>query len=575
MNHFFNKLVGEDESFSIQHRLLNVVLIFSVILSVLSGIGNIVLALGPVLISISFGCGLLSLFIYYLSFIKRKYSAAMLILTIICIFLFTPILWIYNGGSSGVAAYFILFFSSIITALLRGKQRCFAFLALVGMTLTMIVLEYNYPEVIVPYADAFSRFGDIAISLALILWANIAFIAVLITYYIKEYDRSRSFATQLVEQKMEMKLQKNIQAINEKLQQEIEERRQIEQTLRLSEERFMKSFKESPVPMCIFSWKNHLFLDVNTSFLNTFEYESNEILGQTLLELHLSLKLEACLFRVMEEKKAVYNLQLPFLTKSGAEKIGLFSVELLEINEEPCLLCVINDITEHIRLEKEVTRLDHLNLIGEMAASLGHEVRNPLTTVRGFLQMFQAKREFTSQREYFDLMIEELDRANSIITEFLSLAKNKKIDLARHDLNTIISKIYPLLQADALGAGKTITLELNDIPEIQLDEDEIRQYILNIVRNGLDAISYKGNIIIKTYLDLDQVILEIKDNGTGIPPEVLTKFGTPFMTTKNNGTGLGIPICYRIAERHEAKIEIETGSSGTIFRLKLKKQLSS
>lgn len=222
---------------------------------------------------------------------------------------------------------------------------------------------------------------------------------------------------------------------------------------------------------------------------------------------------------------------------------------------------------EKQKMDNAMSRLDRLNLIGEMAASIGHEIRNPLTTVRGYLQHFSRKKDFADYGEDFEVMIQELDRANLIITEFLSLAKNKKVDLEPNDLNHTISKIYPLLQADAVGGGKSIILELGKIPTILMDENEIKQCILNLVRNGLEAIKNKGIVIIKTYMNDQSVILAIQDSGEGIHEDILGKLGTPFVTTKENGTGIGIPICYRIAERHNAQLDIETSTAGTTFSL--------
>ncbi|WP_378951630.1 ATP-binding protein [Pelosinus sp. sgz500959] len=225
---------------------------------------------------------------------------------------------------------------------------------------------------------------------------------------------------------------------------------------------------------------------------------------------------------------------------------------------------------EKQKIENAINKLERLNLIGEMAASIGHEIRNPLTTVRGYLQYFTLKKEFSDYKESFIVMIQELDRSNLIITEFLSLAKNKKVDLKLNNLNIIISQIYPLIQADAVGAGKNITLELGEIPNILIDENEIKQYILNLVRNALEAIKYKGIVSIKTYMDGQRVVLDIQDNGEGIPQEVIDKLGTPFVTTKDHGTGIGIPICYKIAERHKAQLDMETSSRGTKFSIKFR-----
>lgn len=225
---------------------------------------------------------------------------------------------------------------------------------------------------------------------------------------------------------------------------------------------------------------------------------------------------------------------------------------------------------EHQQREKvlqEIARIDRLDSIGDMAASIGHEVRNPMTTVRGYLQLFQRKAHFAEHSEQINTMIEELDRANSIITEFLSLAKNKAVNMKIGNLNTVIYALYPLLQADALRRGHDVLIELGDITDSEFDENEIRQMILNLVRNGLEAIQHEGIVTIRTYAHRDQLILSIEDTGTGIKEEVMSKLGIPFVTTKQDGTGLGLPVCYRVAERHGAKISVKTGRSGTTFTI--------
>jgi len=226
---------------------------------------------------------------------------------------------------------------------------------------------------------------------------------------------------------------------------------------------------------------------------------------------------------------------------------------------------VIRDSEKWRESEEEITRLDRLNTVGEMAASIGHEVRNPLTTVRGYLQHYGRKAAFADYRESFELMIEELDRANSIITEFLSLAKNKAITMSSTDLNQVIQSLVPLLQSNALLRGSNIELELEDIPEVRADDKEIRQCILNLTSNALDATPKGGTVTIRTFTDGNRMVLAVRDHGPGIPPEIKEKLGTPFLTTKENGVGLGLAVCYRIAQRHNAAIEVNSSSEGTVF----------
>jgi len=233
------------------------------------------------------------------------------------------------------------------------------------------------------------------------------------------------------------------------------------------------------------------------------------------------------------------------------------------------IMGIARDVTERKQMEAEMERLDGLNLIGQMAASIAHEIRNPMTTVRGFLQLLGFKPNLSDYKNYFELMIEELDRANSIITEFLSLSRNTPIELNMHNLNTILNRLLPMLQADALKNEQLMFVELEEIPNFELNEHEIRQVILNLVRNGFESMAAGGAMTIKTYLENDQAIIAVSDQGSGIPPEVLKNIGKPFLTTKEQGTGLGLAVSYNIVHRHRGTITIKTGTEGTTFSIKL------
>lgn len=226
---------------------------------------------------------------------------------------------------------------------------------------------------------------------------------------------------------------------------------------------------------------------------------------------------------------------------------------------------IIRDITSRKSLEQIALRADRLNTVGEMAASVAHEIRNPMTTVRGYLQLLMNKKEFSLYLDRFELMIQELDRTNSIIREYLCMAKEKRSDLKKCCLNSIIKSLMPLIQAEAIASSADIAQDLSEIPDLQLDEDEIRQLLLNLVRNGLEAMPTGGRLNICTFMDKGKVILSVSDKGPGIPDHILNNLGKPFLTTKDNGTGLGLPMCYRIAQRHQADIQVKTSDQGTTF----------
>lgn len=265
----------------------------------------------------------------------------------------------------------------------------------------------------------------------------------------------------------------------------------------------------------------------------------------------------------------IHSLEVRYEKSPQGSYNFLLSAEFLQ-GEWPAeflgYIITLTNITEYRRLANELRRFESLNLIGEMAASIGHEVRNPMTTVRGYLQWFLGRPNLGQYWESLSVMIEELDRANTIISDFLSLAKNKSFDIKPLNLNKVIDTLFPLMQADALRKGHQVETALTEIPDIMADEKGIRQCLLNIVRNGLEAMPGGGTIEIKTYIGPHgQVVLAIRDEGSGIPPDVKAKLGTPFFTTKENGTGLGLSVCYSIAKRHKAKIDVETGPEGTTF----------
>lgn len=240
--------------------------------------------------------------------------------------------------------------------------------------------------------------------------------------------------------------------------------------------------------------------------------------------------------------------------------------ELIKLNQENCLLCTIVDRTEQYRMEAEIAWLERLNLVGQMAGGLGHEIRNPMTTVHGFLQLLSKKPEYQQDKEYFEIMLSELERANTIISEFLVLSKKEVKPRVKSNLTSVVRKLAPLIEATALRQNKNVIFQLSDLPEVFINEKEIKQVILNLVQNGLDV---ANQVILKTYCEHDQVVMDITDNGPGIDKHVLDHLGTPFLTTKENGTGLGIPISFSIVRRHGGQISINTGSWGTTFSVKL------
>ncbi|WP_280771941.1 two-component system sensor histidine kinase NtrB [Salipaludibacillus daqingensis] len=232
------------------------------------------------------------------------------------------------------------------------------------------------------------------------------------------------------------------------------------------------------------------------------------------------------------------------------------------------LFIIFSDITDRKESEKIKAHYEKLNVIGEMAAGVAHEIRNPLTSVKGFLQLMAENQELIKQSSVVHLMIDEVNRVNDIITEFLDIAKVKPEKVEICCLNELITTIFPLLETRASKEGKLVDLDLSKISELQIDKSEIRQLLLNLVNNSLDAMHVGKKVIIKTYEEKGETVLTIIDEGTGIPAEIIGNIETPFVTSKDEGTGLGIPICFSIAKRNNAKIDYTSSPKGTTFNIR-------
>ncbi len=368
-------------------------------------------------------------------------------------------------------------------------------------------------------------------------------------------------------EKMVIERTSELAAANRRLKQEIAERKQAELLIRKSEGKYRTLVEQASDGIFIID-KNLNILEVNAKGCSMLGYSLDEILTKRLPDFippedHYKMLRETS--KVFNGETSLQEWQL--IGKHGRLLPVENSAKMIGNNH---IQCIIRDITERKQLEREIVRLDRLSLVGEMAVGIGHEIRNPMTTVRGFLQRLCTKQDCQRYHDHFNLMIEELDKANAIITDFLALAKNKAIQRKSDNLNNIVKTLVPLLEAEALLHNSAVVLNLQDVPCLMLDDKEIGQLIINLTRNGLEAMATGGCLTIKTCMAGTDTMLSIQDQGHGIPTNVKEKLGIPFFTTKDYGTGLGLALCYSIAARHSAVIDFTTSSRGTIFFVRFK-----
>ncbi|MGP4082291.1 ATP-binding protein [Pseudalkalibacillus sp. R45] len=220
------------------------------------------------------------------------------------------------------------------------------------------------------------------------------------------------------------------------------------------------------------------------------------------------------------------------------------------------LLIFLIDRLIRINLQLEETiYLGKLSVVGQMAASIAHEIRNPLTTVRGMIQFLSLHTEDRQLKQHAPLMIDELDRSNKIISDYLSLVKPSEMKLCDVNLKEVVENITHLLSP--LGAFNNVIIksELSKPFYVKADEQQLKQCLINLIKNGIEAIDGGGTIYVRWRQSTsDSVDLIIVDTGKGMTHEELQKVGLPFYTTKTKGTGLGTMITYRLVNNMKGSI---------------------
>jgi len=257
-----------------------------------------------------------------------------------------------------------------------------------------------------------------------------------------------------------------------------------------------------------------------------------------------------------EDKKIIELIYSPLKTGDGESKGNIY---------------LIQDLTKQKRLEYAVRQQDKLAAVGQLAAGIAHEIRNPLASISGSVQLLQSTSSDPENLQLFNIIIREIDRLNGLITEFLEFVKPDIVNEEPMDLNYLIDELVKMLKFNkTVRQDVSIDLQLNSERTIHGDSPKLKQALLNITLNAMQAMSdvEVAKLSIKTYDENDKVVLSITDTGIGIKPETLNKIFEPFHTTKPKGTGLGLAITHKILENHQAEVFVESElGKGTQFTI--------
>lgn len=231
---------------------------------------------------------------------------------------------------------------------------------------------------------------------------------------------------------------------------------------------------------------------------------------------------------------------------------------------------VVKDLGNFSALDQQMQRSEKLATIGKIAAGIAHEIRNPLTTIKGFLQMMEARftqKEMASELTYTDMMLTEIEKVNALITELLLLSKPHIVDREPCLIADLLRDIAPVIEHDAKLRGIAYTIEILSDNQILADKQMMKQALLNIAKNAIEAMEPGGTLRLQVRRNDAQVQLDVIDTGPGIPYYQIDKIFDAFYTTKDKGTGLGLPISQRIITNHGGEIRISSKGFGTTFSI--------
>ncbi|MGB7747309.1 MAG: response regulator [Verrucomicrobiia bacterium] len=379
-----------------------------------------------------------------------------------------------------------------------------------------------------------------------------------------------------------------LQSANEQLKKEIAERMQVEKALRLSEERFSKAFKASPIPLAIQSLRRETFVDANQGFQELTGFNHAELVGRTAQELTLwtDPAENSALLEKLHEQMSVRNLSCRLRTKSSQLRDILLSVELIELDDEMLLLIIAQDITEQIVLENQLRQAQKMEAVGQLAAGVAHDFNNILTVIQGYSTLLLVNKPAESgERKPLETIAAAAVRAGKLVRQLLTFSRKQFVQMNRMDIGDTLSSISDMLPR-VLSEDIAVTINAAPgLPQIHADAGMIEQMLMNLAVNARDAMPDGGRLTISAELaDVSPaqaennpdarpgrfLCLSVADTGCGMTPDVLAHIFEPFFTTKplGKGTGLGLAVVYGIAKQHGAWVEVQSQAGhGSCFQI--------
>jgi two-component system sensor histidine kinase HydH len=346
----------------------------------------------------------------------------------------------------------------------------------------------------------------------------------------------------------------------------------------LSEKRFSESVLESLSSGLITLDDRGRITNFNGGAERILQYSADEVLGKPLSAAMASKDKCDILGSQGMQDESFFGREIYVMRKDGVEiPAGIDISPQRDIRgRETGKIIHFRDLTKIKEMQEELLRVGRLGSLGEISMGIAHEIRNPLAGIRITAQAMEEEvKDNQALKEYVARIISEIDRLNELVKSFMSFAKPQKPELAPCQLPELLQDVLFLVKKDLEKRKIRVEQEhTDDLPSVSLDVNQMKQVFLNLILNSIESITKQGEIRVRTSVisrrDRREVMISVSDSGKGIPEELQSKVFDPFFTTKARGLGMGLSNVYRIINRHDGYIRVQSESrKGTTFFIHL------
>ena len=313
-------------------------------------------------------------------------------------------------------------------------------------------------------------------------------------------------------------------------------------------------------------------LRVNKAIFNSLGYAESELVGKSVSDLFLDKKQGSQVIEELFSKREINSLETKIKTKSGEEKTVLFSGSVVKNKrgQDIGITCIIHDITDRKLMEEKLVKAERFASIGELAGMIGHDLRNPLTSIRAatyYLKNKYPTKMTDTEKEMFRALESAIAYSDKIIVDLLDYSRNIVLELKLVNLEMLISNVFKNIQTPQNIEVKNL---IEKTLEVNVDVVKMNRVFENIIKNAFDAMPKGGTLTISSQIIDENLSLQFSDSGEGMSEDTLHKIWVPLFTTKAKGIGFGLSICKRIVEAHGGRIFAEsTIGKGTTITVAL------